>query len=62
MKSSDFIAAAIYLRKYVHAVENHLYMGMKARDAMNEIAAVNSLANSLEELAIVHFDTLSDEV
>lgn len=56
MKSSDCIAAALYLRKYAHAVENHLYMGMKASDAINEIAAVNSLAISLEELAIANFD------
>ena len=62
LKSSDCIAAALYLRKYALAVENHLYMEMKANDAKNEIAAVNSLANSLEELAIADFDCLSDEV
>ena len=52
MKYEDFIAAARIVRKYIAAVEKTLYWEMSTREAREEIAAAEKIAEILEDAAV----------
>ena len=52
MNYDDFIAAAKVVRKYISAVETTLYWKMTTRDARDEIAEAERVADLLEEAAV----------
>lgn len=52
MKYEDLLAAARIIRKYISAVETTLYWNMSTREAKDEVAAAERIAEVLEEAAI----------
>lgn len=52
MKYEDFIAAGKIVRKYIAAVEKTLYWEMTTREAKEEIAEAQRVAEILEDAAV----------